>query len=210
MMLALASLAIALDSGDEVQFELRGGGEVQGYALQAESDHLVVSNSDAVYQVHTALVTRVWVAGVELDVDTYHRDLDTFRRAQLEARGLGPDARRPPPPWVVGGASLLWPGSGHLLLGDLPQFIGYSCVEIAFLGIAAYWVFGAQLYGPLIPLALLDGTFRAYAAADTVRSAKRRRAQLVLAPGSDGGAVVGLAFGSTLTPAHLTAWGRIH
>ena len=209
MILALVALAAALESGDEVRFELRGGTQVEGYALSASDDVLVVSSAAGRYEVPTPLVSRVWVDGVELDVAAYALDLEAFRLTQLESRGLGPGSRRVPPPLVVGTASALWPGAGHLILGDLGGFVGYSTVELALLGAAAWWVFGAELVGPLIPLALLDISFRSYAVADTVRETRRRRPGVVVAPRKDGGAVVQIVWGSPLTQADLTAWGPI-
>jgi len=208
MILALVGLAIALESGDEVRVELRGGGELSGYALTASETALELSNAQGHVEVPTALVSRAWVEGVELDPSRYRQDVEAFHAAQLAARSA--EGLRTPPVLVVGAASAIWPGTGHLLLGQPREFLAYSAVELALLGIGAYWVLGPQLLGPLIPLAFLDIGFRAYAVAETTREARKRRAFVSLAPRPAGGAVIQIAWGGAVSSPYLTGMAPIH
>lgn len=171
---------LAVESGERLRVELVGGALLEGYFLRTDGAVLVLSTENQALEVSAPLITAVWRGQDPVPPEQF--------RAELEAWALAaqPIEKWHPAPLLVGAASVVWPGAGHAILGDWHSFAGYSVVECVLLGVAAYQVFYQESYGPLVPIAALDLMFRGTATADAVRTAKRQRATLVIAPTNEG------------------------
>lgn len=165
----LLALGLALDGNDVLTIELVAGGEVQGYAVGGDEEGITVTWDNQRTTVPWDLVESVQVNGESISVPEIKTEA-----AQL-GRSDEPLYLRAPAPFVVGTASMIWPGSGHLLLGDRRSFLAYSGVEFALLGVAAWQIYDAQSLGPLVPLAALDLLFRVYSAVEATDEARGRR-----------------------------------
>jgi len=102
--------------------------------------------------------------------------------AAMDAWMVGLTARypHPPSPLLAGVASAIFPGAGHLLLGEWSDAARYGLLESVFLGTSVFLLFTAQA-GAVLPVLALDLTFRAFTVSETGREAQRRRpSQVVL------------------------------
>lgn len=177
---ALFAGAQAVESGEPLRVQLVGGATVDGYFLRTDGATLVLSANNGVTEVSAPLITAVWRGDDPVPPEQFRAELVAW---SLAAR---PPEHRSPAPLLVGAASVVWPGAGHAILGDWQGFAGYSAVECVLLGAAAYQIFYQESYGPLVPIAALDLLFRATATAEAVRTAKRERGRLVIAPTNEG------------------------
>lgn len=184
--------AFALTPNDRVRVELRGGGDVEGSVHTATVDQLSLMSEGQLVDIPLVLVETAWIGERVLTPEELAAELQAYVEHDLARRDLGPHMRRPPPV-VVGTASVLWPGSGHLMLGDVPSFAGYALVDAGLIGAGLWFALGEGTPGPLIPLAALDAGVRLHAAADASRTARRRRGAVVVGPTDDGGWTVGFA-----------------
>lgn len=184
----LCAAAWALDPGDRVEVQLTGGGEISGSVKSAGPNSLVLTGDNQEYSVSLTLVESAQVNGspssaLELREETaelYHRQ--TLELARLE--------RYSPRPLVVFGTSMLWPGAGHMLLGERGLGIGYAVLELVLVSTGAFFVY-TENYQSLVPLVGVETLFRVYAVADATGKAKRRRARLQASP-MQGGVQVAL------------------
>lgn len=172
--LGLLGGAEAVEPADRVRVELVAGGEAEGWFLGWDGESLSLSGDNQVFTVPLALVEAVSVNGDALTVDT-------FRDALPEVAAPPAPVWRPSPA-LAGGASLIWPGSGHAMMGDWGGFAGYTAVELVLWGGAAWWAFGERRTGPLVTVVLLDAVFRVYAVAESVDMARRARIRVAAAP----------------------------
>ena len=191
-LLALLGLAAALEPDDHCRLQLAAGDQVEGRVFSAEPGVLVLTARDEQMRIPLVLIDAAWVEGQPVPLEQLEDELLELHQLSLERRELAVGYRRPHPA-LVATSSAIWPGSGHLMLGDVGSFVGYTAVELSLLGFGAYFVFVEERAGPLVPLALVDLSFRTWAVADATRTARRRRAALTLAPHPDGGAVVMLS-----------------
>ncbi|MCP4806497.1 MAG: hypothetical protein GY913_08710 [Proteobacteria bacterium] len=182
--------AFALAPNDEMRVQLRGGDEVVGAVHTADADVLVLSGDNQLTEIPLALVETAWIEDREVDRDALGQELEAYVEWDLARRELGPALRTPAPPFVAT-ASILWPGSGHLMLGDPKGFVGYAVVDAALIGAGVWFAVGEGNAAPLLPLAAIDAGVRVYAAADATRTARRRRKALTLGPVEGGGVSVG-------------------
>ena len=187
--LGLLGVALALEPDQPCRFELVAGAVVEGRLYGAEPGVLLVSSEGEQLRVPLPLVERAWIEGEPVGLDQLRADLPALEALTLRRLELAPGPRRPPP-LLVAMSSAVWPGSGHLMLGDVGSFVGYTAVEATLVGVGAYVLLVEERAGPLLPLALVDLTFRSWAVADATRTAKRRRPAVALTPGRDGGFVV--------------------
>ena len=186
----VCAAAYALAPNESVQVTLRGGEVVHGTVHRADPETLVLSGDDQMFEVPLALVESAIVDGRDLTPDALRDEVAAYVEWDLARRQLTEHERRPPPA-AVATASIIWPGSGHLLLGDPKGFVGYAVVDAALLGAGAWFALGEQNAAPLLPLAALDAGVRVYAAADATRTARRRRGTLTLGTLDTGGVHVG-------------------
>jgi hypothetical protein len=187
--MALLGLALALEPDQACRLELAAGAVVEGRVYGAEQGTLLVSSGGEQVRVPLALVDRAWVDGEPVDPAQLRAELPELELETLERLELGSGLRRPPPA-LVAVSSAIWPGSGHLMLGDVGSFVGYTAIQASLVGVGAYVLLVEERAGPLLPLAVVDLTFRSWAVADATRTARRRRPALALAPNPDGGFVV--------------------
>ena len=111
-----------------------------------------------------------------------HRITGSEIPAAMDAWMVGLAARypHPPSPLLVGAASAIFPGAGHLLLGEWSDAARYGLLESVFLGTSVFLLFTAQA-GAVLPVLALDLTLRAVTVSETGREAQRRRpSQVVL------------------------------
>jgi hypothetical protein len=115
-----------------------------------------------------ALVESAQHEGDVIDPETLRTQAEDWAMARIE---LGPR----PHPLLVGAASAILPGSGHLILRDWRIWAGYAIVDGALLGLASWFGFHEQARGPATTFLVIDGIFRVYAVQEAVRDARRRR-----------------------------------
>jgi hypothetical protein len=179
-------LALALEANDVVTLELVAGGELEGRVLTGDDEGLTLTFDNREQVVPWTLVEVALVNGEPMDLPQLEREVIEF---DLRRQKPPPD-RSGPPLAVVGASSILWPGTGHLLLGDWRSFVGYSVLEAGLLGAAAWWIFVEGNAAPVVPIAGLSGAFRVWSAADAVYTARKRRTRVGLAPIPAGGMVI--------------------
>ncbi len=174
--MSLLALMVAVDGNDVLTVELIAGGEVQGYPVGGDEDGLTVTWDNRRTTVPWELVDSVQVNGEFVPVPVVKTELLEFAQPQALSELWAP------PPLAVGAASLIWPGAGHLLLGDRRSFLAYSGLELALIGVAAWEVHYNESLGPLIPLVALDLVFRVYSAVEATDEARERRTAVRLSP----------------------------
>lgn len=179
-------LALALEANDVVTLELVAGGELEGRVLSGDEDGLTLTFDNREQAVPWVLVGRALVNGDPMELPQLQREVIEF---DLSRQPPIPE-RSAPPVAVVGAASILWPGTGQLLLGDWRSFVGYSVLEVGLVGAAVWWVFVEGNAAPVVPIAALSGAFRVWSAADAVYTARKRRALVGLVPFPEGGMVL--------------------
>ena len=180
---SVLALVLALEANDVVRVELVAGGELEGRVLEGDDEAFTLTFDNRAEAVPWALVGEAWVNGESIPVPQLQREVLEF---DLARQPLLPD-RRWPHPVVVGGASILWPGTGQLLLGDVGSFVGYSAIELGLLGGMAWWVLVEQNASPLVTLGALSMAFRIWSAADAVYVTKKRRSTVAVMPAPGGG-----------------------
>lgn len=190
----LCAAAWALDPGDQVQVELLGGGEIQGAVKSAGPTSLVLTGRNQEYQVSLALVQAAWINGESASPLQLKEEVaELYHRQSLELARL---QEYNPRPLVVFGTSMLWPGTGHLLLGERALGLGYAVVELVLVGTGAFFAY-TENYQSLVPLIGVETLFRVYAVSDATGKARRRRARIQASPMAGG---VHVAFSVSLGP----------
>jgi hypothetical protein len=172
--LALAT-AWAFDRQDPLVLHLSGDVTVSGFYVRATSDaEIQVLVDGRVVSVDVALVEGAEVGGRWLDEPAFREQVSA---AWEDTRAVALQVEEPTPlPGVALGASLLWAGAGHGILGEGAAFRGYGALQVVFLGAEAFALFYEENPGLAISIGAVDLTFRAISAADARRIAKRRRA----------------------------------
>lgn len=199
--LLLCAAAWALDPGDQVQVVLIGGGEIQGAVKSAGPTSLALTGQNQEYQVSLALVEQAWINGEQATAAHLKEEAaELYNRQSLELSRL---KERSPRPLVVFGASMLWPGSGHLLLGERALGLGYAALELVLVGTGAFFAY-TENYQSLVPLIGVETLFRVYAVSDATGKAKRRRARIQAGPVAGG---MQLSFSVALGPIHQPTLG---
>lgn len=177
-------------SGTPLRLVLVGGEVREGYFVTVQQDSLRFADGSDIQSVDLALVEQIVIDGTPVSPEQLREAVE----ALLEERSHD-DLPRPAPA-TVAVLSVLWPGAGHLALGKKGTFWGYSAVEAVFLGVGAYLLYEEE-YGQMVPIAFLDLMFRAYAADDAARTARRRRLFLTVHPvGDTTGVMMGITFGA--------------
>ena len=175
---SLLALMLALEANDVVRVELVAGGEMEGRVLEGDDETFTLTFDNRAEPVPWTVVGKAWVNGTAIEVPELQRqvlEFDSSRRVDLPER-------RWPHPLVVGSASMLWPGTGQLLLGDVGTFVGYSAIELGLLGGMAWWIVVEQNAAPLVTLGALSIAFRVWSAADAVYVTKKRRSAVAVMP----------------------------
>ena len=177
--LLLCAAALALDPGDQVQVELVGGGEIQGAVKSAGPTSLVLTGRNQEFQVNLSLVNAAWINGEPASTLQLKEEVaELYHRQGLELARL---QEHSPRPLVVFGTSMLWPGTGHLLLGERGLGLGYAVVELVLVGTGAFFAY-TENYQSLVPLIGVETLFRVYAVSDATGKARRRRARIQASP----------------------------
>lgn|GEM_PF-7058806 len=156
-----------------VTLELVDGSEVVAMTLGFSEEALRVRTFDGSATVPFALISSCrWgenrISGAQIP-------------AAMEAWMVGLAGRypHPPSPVLTGVASAIFPGAGHLLLGEWSDAARYGLLESVFLGTSIFLLFTAQA-GAVLPVLALDLTLRAFTVSETGREAQRRRPSQVL------------------------------
>lgn len=162
-----------LDGNDRLKLSLATGEVVGGWFYDVDDQFIVLSGDNRFAEVPLALVVGVVHDGTPEPLDLFFEDV-----AQARARSVVIGDLRAPAPAAVIGMSFVWAGSGHAALGDWRGFAGYSVVECAILGTAAWNISQEPNLAVLLPLAGLDLIFKGYAAGESARIARSRRSRL--------------------------------
>jgi hypothetical protein len=177
--LLLCAAAWALEPGDQVQVELVGGGEIQGSVKSAGPTSLMLTGGNQEHRVSLALVEGAWINGEQTTTAQLKEEAaELYHRQSLELSRLKDHSPRP---LVVFGASMLWPGTGHLLLGERGLGLGYALVELMLVCTGAFFAY-TENYQSLVPLIGVETLFRVYAVSDATGKSMRRRARIQASP----------------------------
>ncbi len=154
--------------------EVIGGERYEGAFVGLAQERLKLSTHDGLIELPVPVLVGVEVEGAPYSVEAFREGVRAWGRALVDA------SVRTPRPVVVVGLSVLWAGAGPAALGQWKSAGAYSLLEASFLGAGAVMIANEQ-YGPLLPLAALDGLLHVWAATDSAREARRRRARAHLA-----------------------------
>ncbi len=185
------ALALALEGNDLLVLDLPAGVEVSGQIVSADEEEIILSEGNERHVVPWVLIEQASVNGQSVSVSQLQREAQTWEvQHEVDLSHLPA-----PPVGLVIAASLVWPGTGQLLLGDPRGFLAYSGVEVVLLSVAAYNLFVVEQTGPLLPLAGVDALFRIYSAYEAQQTARKRRTPLHLSvlPRPHGGLQVSLS-----------------
>ncbi len=174
---AWVGTAWAIGGNDRFSITLSTGEQVQGWYYDLRDDRLLLSGDNRVVDVPLSLVAQVDMNDQPISVAELMQELEGVRALR---NALLADPPPHPRSGVAIALSLGWAGAGHAALGDWKSFAGYSLVEAALLGTGAYNLARGSRPGVLIPITALDILFKGYAASDSGRIARGRRAQLGL------------------------------
>ncbi len=163
-----------LRSGIALELEVVGGERYQGAFVGLEDPMLLLSTSEGVEELPMPVVLEVSVEGQPYSPEAFLEGVQRWGQVLVD------EAVRVPPPLLVGGLSVLWAGAGPAALGDRKAAFAYSILELSFIGAGAVMISNDQ-YGPLLPLAALDGLLHFWAVSESVRESKRRRSRAKLA-----------------------------
>ena len=183
--LLFCAAAWALDPGDLV-----GGGEIYGTVKSAGPTSLALTGSNQEYRISLALVESALINGEQTtSAQLKEEAAELYHRQSMELSRLKANS---PKPLVVFGTSMLWPGAGHLMLGERTLGLGYATVEFLLVGTGAFFAY-TKNYPSLLPLIGVETLFRVYAVSDATSKAKRRRARILASPVT-GGMQLSLSF----------------
>lgn len=171
MILLLLQTALALDGNDHLSVTLAGPVVVDGQYLRAEPDQVWLSTADgSITALPLVLVEAVVCNGEEMPLVVFQQEVSMAWQQTLSL-AEGPT----PHPIATAGTSLLLAGAGHALLGEWRVGAGYAVAEMIVLGTAVAMV-AVDDPRPLPSLLVLDGFLRVYAAQESARKARQRRA----------------------------------
>jgi hypothetical protein len=194
--LLFCAAAWALDPGDQVQVDLIGGGQIQGAVKSAGPTSLALTGGNQEYQVSLALVEAAWINGEQTTTSQLKEEAaELYHRQSMELSRL---KEHSPRPLLVFGTSMLWPGTGHLLLGERSLGLGYAVLELVLVSTGVFFA-ATENYQSLVPLIGVETLFRIYAVSDATSKAKRRRARIQAAPVQGG---MQLSISVALGPIH--------
>ncbi|RME22810.1 MAG: hypothetical protein D6798_14960 [Deltaproteobacteria bacterium] len=181
LLLALSGPAAALDGNDALALDLVGGAHVEGGYVGVDDGILRLSGDNRFVDVPVDQVVAVERDGEPFPLSQFLAEVAEAQQA-LDALRAAPPAH--PPPAVVGGASLVYAGAGHMAMGEWKAAAGWAAMDTVILGAAAWNLFGERSIPATIPVLALDLVIKAAAAGDAARIARRRRRQLAgpLAP----------------------------
>ena len=171
-------VALALDGNDVLQLTLADDSVVDGYFHHGDVAEVVVTTAQGPVVVPLMLIQSVQQNGEARPLNLFHADLAEHTELNQLLMEFPPPM---PAPGLVFGASLLWAGSGHAMLGDWREFSSYSIVETALIG-GMVWAVSEENFPFLIPLVGLDAIFKGWSARDSHRIARRRRTRFLLDP----------------------------
>ena len=175
LLLLWSFLGYALDGNDRLVLQLQDGTEVRGWYYAVDTESLVLSGENRLTKVPIAAIESVLRDEEVLSIASFHAEVEVVLAAARAERANPPPH---PHPVLVAGASMLWAGAGHALLGEWKEARGYSIVEGVILGAAAYNVYRRSALGVLVSLAALDLLFKLYAAEESMQLTRVRRARL--------------------------------
>jgi len=163
-----STLAWALTAGEPLKLELAGEVVLEGTFHATDGEVLVLVSGGESLRVALAIVEGCERAGSTLDPAALRQEAALWAESQQPS---GPT----PHPAVVGVASAVWPGSGHLLLRDVPTWAGYAAVDATLLALAGWFGFREQAPDAVGVFLALDLLFRGYAVREAVLDARRLR-----------------------------------
>ena len=170
-------------NGAFLALELEGGARIEGFFLDWNQPEIIrLSSSDGSQDVPVSLIVRAAIGDEEITP----LDLSAARERWLESL-VTEDVT--PSPVLVGGLSLLVPGSGHLVLGEPRVFAACFAVDSLLIASAVYSV-RTEDFSALVPLAFADVLLRVFTSQDAISkaSSRRRKAEITafLLPGGGG------------------------
>ena len=163
-----STLAWALTAGEPLKLELAGEVVLEGTFRSTDGEVLVLTTQGESLRVSLALVEGCERAGSTLDPEVLRQEALLWAESQVPT---GPT----PHPAVVGIASAVLPGSGHLFLRDVPTWAGYAAVDATLLALAGWFGFREQAPDAVGVFLALDLLFRGYAVREAVLDARRLR-----------------------------------
>jgi hypothetical protein len=173
MILLLTGTAWGLDGNDALVLQLAGDVVISGTFLRAEPDQIWLSSAEdsEIIAVPLILLENATINGAPVSLEQIHSEA---AQSWETVRVLVGDQGWAPHPIPVSGASLLFAGAGHAMLGDGRAAGGYAAVESVLLGTIALNV---ALEDPrsLPALIAVDVLLKIYAAQESARMARRKR-----------------------------------
>lgn len=168
----LIGAAWALDGNDALELQLAGDVVTTANFLRAEPHQIWVTREDgAPTAVPPMLLQQASMNGEPVSLEQLHSEaVASWETALLLVGDLG----RLPRPVSVAGASLLFAGTGHAILGEWGTAGGYAAVEGVLLGTVALNV-ALEDPRPLPALLAADVLLKIYAAQESARIARRKR-----------------------------------
>ncbi len=163
----LAAAAFALTPGEVLELDLAGDVLVSGTFRSSDGQRLVLTVQGQPLEIDLDLVEAASRNGLALDSEALRTEAIAWAEAQIPQ---GPS----PHPALVGTASALWPGSGHLILREPRTWAGYALVDASLLALAGWYGFREQSPKAALMLLVLDGVFRVYSVREAVLDARRR------------------------------------
>ncbi len=174
--LLLGGSAQAFDGNDALRVTVVGGDVVEGWYVSAVDGLLVLSGNNQFYEVPLPAIQTIVRDGELLDPLTVQAELAS---AQATMDAFRADPPPHPHPAAVIGASMLFAGAGHAMVGEWKPVAGYAAVELVLLGTAA-WNVRNRTYAVLVPLGLLEMVVRGYSASEAAAITRSRRRKLSL------------------------------
>ena len=177
----LSLTALAIDINDHLSVELEGDERVEGWYLRPEQSGFVmtVPKTGATASIPMSIVRTV-------TVNDRPQPLSAFAREVAEDWSTHEAWRADPPPHplpgLMVGTGLVVAGSGHALMGEWQEAVPMMVVDTLCMGIVGAEIAGSGLgrADVFVTAAALSAIFKAYAASDGYRIARRRRARLGL------------------------------
>ena len=165
---ALTATALALAPGEQLTLELVGDVVVAGTFRDTDGQSVVLNVDGSPLRIELSLVEQASRDGLPLAPDVLRAEAQAWSDTRV-------DPGRALHPALVGTASALWPGSGHLLLGEWRKWAGYALIDGSLLALGSWYAIREQAPKAAAALLGLDMVFRVYAVREAVRDAQRRR-----------------------------------
>ena len=177
------SAAFAIDNNDHLILELAGGERLEGWFHRAESSAVVltVPSTGEITTIPLSIVKSVTLNDQPQALSGFMQELGAAWERQ---RAWLNDPPPHPLPGIAAGAGLVVAGAGHGLLGEWGVATPMLAVDATCMGLIGLEAAGKGTgrIDVFFTAVMLSAVFKAYAASDGHRRAKRRRERLGLSP----------------------------